>query len=298
MKFENRTMTLAAQLFRETPELRAAAKRTPLFDQVTTRGRRLSLDGRDYYLLEGDLLYDEDELQLYVLQEAPGAGGAPMGATATQPLPSSPALVGISNGQRLVRWAPGQILSYAVLRTSFPDEQQYALARDSVQAAAQAWEGVCGVEFEHREALDAHEDPSDSPHEIDPDLVFTVRHIDAGGQFIASAFFPTYPPARRRVLIDPSFFAPDLGFDPVGVLRHELGHVLGFRHEHIRSGAPAACPGEDTFDAVDLTAYDPQSVMHYFCGGVGSRDLKITELDRQGAQTLYGPPVRQLTFVA
>jgi hypothetical protein len=30
------------------------------------------------------------------------------------------------------------------------------------------------------------------------------------------------------VLIDPSFFADDLLFDRVGVLRHELGHTLAF----------------------------------------------------------------------
>ena len=75
--------------------------------------------------------------------------------------------------------------------------------------------------------------PNIMPSDIDPELVFTVRHVDAGGQFIAAAFFPTYPPLRRRVLIDPSYFADDLSFDRVGVLRHELGHVLGFRHEHI-----------------------------------------------------------------
>jgi hypothetical protein len=37
--------------------------------------------------------------------------------------------------------------------------------------------------------------------------------------------------------------------------------------------------------------------MHYFCGGVGSRDLKITDLDRQGAQKLYGPPLSSLQLV-
>ena len=157
--------------------------------------------------------------------------------------------------------------------------------------------GTCGVDFEYAGEHDGHATPSDSPATIDPDLVFTVRYVDAGGQFIAAAFFPTYPPARRRVLIDPSYYAPDLRFDPVGVLRHELGHVLGFRHEHIRSGAPAVCPDEGTEDLVELTAYDPQSVMHYFCGGVGSSELRITEVDREGAQKLYGPPLAAMLFV-
>ena len=81
------------------------------------------------------------------------------------------------------------------------------------------------------------------------------------------------------------------------MLRHELGHTLGFRHEHIRSEAPPACPDEPTYDTLDLTAYDPQSVMHYFCGQVGSRELAITDLDRLGAQKVYGPSLSSMMLV-
>jgi len=81
------------------------------------------------------------------------------------------------------------------------------------------------------------------------------------------------------------------------VLRHELGHVLGWRHEQIRSEAPAICPDEDTANTVDLTQYDPQSVMHYFCGGVGSRDLAITDVDKIGSQKVYGLPFDSFNYV-
>ncbi|UTW61819.1 hypothetical protein KFE98_17670 [bacterium SCSIO 12741] len=80
-------------------------------------------------------------------------------------------------------------------------------------------------------------------------------------------------------------------------MRHELGHVLGFRHEHIRSGAPAKCPNENTSGTINLTQYDPRSVMHYFCGQVGSKDLSFTDVDVRGAQKVYGPPLQQLTLV-
>jgi hypothetical protein len=292
-----RTTTLAGEIFSKTPQLKETAQQTHAYEALSARKRDVNVDGATYAVLEGDLLYDDDELSLYALQQASREEGGVISPMAQTPLEPAPALVGISAGSRIIRWAPGKVLGYAVNRDSFPSRQHYDAVREAMASAAEAWEGTCGIAFNHFSQHDQHSDPATTPSEIDPSLVFVVRYIDAGGQFIAAAFFPTYPPKRRRVLIDPSYFADDLGFDPVGVLRHELGHVLGFRHEHIRSGAPALCPQEQTTDVVDLTAYDPQSVMHYFCGGVGSRDLKITDLDRQGAQKLYGPPLSSLQLV-
>lgn len=298
MFVQHRTMTLAAEIFTETPELRETAHRSETFKRLQERTRRFTLDaGTTYAVIEGDLLLDDDELHLYALQQAQRLDSALVSPITAAVLEPSPALVGISAGNRIVRWAPGRVLAYAVIRASFPSQAQYETVRDNIAAAAKAWEGTCGIEFNYAAEHDEHPDPAAAPPTIGPMLVFTVRHVDAGGQFIAAAFFPTYPPSRRRVLIDPSYFAGELSFDPTGVLRHELGHVLGFRHEHIRSGAPAVCPEEDPSGTIDLTAYDPQSVMHYFCGGVGSRDLRITDVDREGAQKLYGPPAKSLMLV-
>ena len=105
---------------------------------------------------------------------------------------------------------------------------------------------VCGVQFEYRPQLD-------DPAGRNGAALFSVAYVDARGRFIAAAFFPDQPKERRVIVIDPSFFKPGLGFNKVGVLRHELGHVLGFRHEHIRSGAPPGCPGESLFDTIELT---------------------------------------------
>jgi hypothetical protein len=290
MNEQTRSETLAAEILSETPGLRETAQRTESFSRLQQSSRRVTVEGeQDYYVLEGDLLYDEDEFLLYSLQQAQRRDGALVSVDTAAVIEPPPALIGIAMGKRIIRWAPDLVLRYSVLAASFPEHKQYQAVCEQMQAAAQAWEGTCGIDFEYVPAHDEHPDPATPANQIDPSLVFTVRYIDAGGQFIAAAFFPTYPPARRRVLIDPSYFSADLTFDPVGVLRHELGHVLGFRHEHIRSGAPPVCPDEDTIDTVDLTAYDPKSVMHYFCGGVGSRELRITDLDREGAQKLYGP---------
>jgi hypothetical protein len=37
--------------------------------------------------------------------------------------------------------------------------------------------------------------------------------------------------------------------------------------------------------------------MHYYCGGVGSAELGLSELDKLGAQKFYGPPLDQFFYV-
>ncbi len=294
-----RLTTLAAETFRSSPALRRTAKRSSRAAQLRKSARTVKDDaGRTFFLVEGDLLYDEDELELYALQQEARSQAIAVGLTPTPTtIDGSSALVAAAPGGKIVRWKPGLVLRYAVLRKSFLNKKHYDVVRAGMAEAAAAWEETCGVDFEHASDHDDHPDPTTSPDEIADDLIFTVRHLDQGGAFIALAFFPSQPPARRRVFIGSSYFSRDLRFDRVGVLRHELGHVLGFRHEHIRSGAPPACPDEPGYDRVDLTEYDPQSVMHYFCGGVGSPMLEITELDRIGAQKVYGPPFSSLMLV-
>jgi hypothetical protein len=253
--------------------------------ELKTRLPTFELDGKLMYVAEGDLLLEEEQLADYVPHaanvEPPNLDAGPGGE----------GLVGILQNGRPVRWRPGFVITYCVLRATFRDESQYATVRTNMLAATRDWEETCGVSFHHVAELDGS---TSRPAEV----VFPVRLNLSGGDFIAAAFFPNDPVGRRQILINPSYFSPSLGFNPVGVLRHELGHVLGFRHEHIRSGAPPACPREETSQTIDLTAYDPRSVMHYFCGGVGSPELEITEVDVQGSQRVYGMPLSRFRLVA
>jgi hypothetical protein len=264
-----------------------------LFDRLHHMAKRIDVDGETYWRVEGDTLLDEDQLRLYAQQREALRAAQVALQDAGLPLVATAELVGMTVGDRIVRWAPSVELSYCVLGKTFTigGDAGYRLVVESLAHATADWENTCGVKFAYRSELDN----SDS---LKPEgALFVVREFDAKGQFIAAAFFPNDPINRRRVLIDPSFYSPTLRFDKIGVLRHELGHVLGFRHEAIRPEAPPGCPDEDTYGTIYLGDYDPRSVMHYFCGGVGSEALAITEVDRAGSQRVYGPPLANFQFV-
>lgn len=71
-----------------------------------------------------------------------------------------------------------------------------------------------------------------------------------------------------------------------GVLRHELGHVLGLRHEHIRYPG-TSCTENTHWRAV--TQDDSNSMMHYrHClGSTSYGDLVMTATDAAGLRQLY-----------
>lgn len=279
--------TLSAQLLERNSNLKSEIEKLDTYSKLKSQLKKITIDENEFYIAEGDLLLDEDELlihaqELDVKERVFKLSHYPSSS-------SNDKLLGIVNNGKLVRWAPGFILTYCVLKSTFQNEKHYKIVRKNMLAATKDWEETCGIQFKHISALD-------KSNSIKPEgVVFTVRGIQANGAFIASAFFPTYPKNRRKIRIDPSYFKTS--FNKIGVLRHELGHVLGLRHEHIKNGAPADCLDESQENTKSLSKYDPKSVMHYFCGGVGSKQLSISQLDIKGSQKLYGPPLSDFDFV-
>jgi hypothetical protein len=275
--------TFAQALFFDNPSLRDEARSTPSLPLLTSELRSVTLDGTTYYVAEGDLLLDADELAVYALKRDKPERALDLGEGFILDEPRR--LIGILENGQFLRWPDGTVLTYCVPRENFSSgaDKEYAAIVENMRLATQDWMSTCNIRFEHKKEAD-EKGASRSG------LKFTVKLVDANGAFYAAAFFPNSPPARHHVNIDLSYFG-NHSYDRVGILRHELGHVLGFRHEHIVSGAPAECPKEPLTGTKSLIdKYDPKSVMHYFCGGVGSRDLKITQLDVAGSQKLYGPP--------
>src|SRR6266478_755073 len=239
-------------------------------DKLTAYMNSLPKDG-DYFVVEGDLLLTEQELRSYLVTNAQGEKPAAV---------SPELLVNTHNGDRdYYRYLAKRNLSYAVDRKTFT-AQEYTLVLKNMGQAGKAWESACAdcqIHFTH--VPQADDDPQ--PEKVN----FIVRKHDSKGEYIAASFFPHDDASRRNLNIDPAYFTTRA--DKVGVLRHEMGHILGYRHEHIRG--ISGCYFEDNFWQ-PLTPYDPKSVMHYFCGGGGSLQLELTALDRSGHRALYGGP--------
>jgi hypothetical protein len=161
---------------------------------------------------------------------------------------------------------------------------RYELVKKEMERATLAWQNSGNVRFHHIEKYDVNCD------ENQKGVVFDVRPVHVNGNYLARAFFPRYPRDQSNVLIDESSFklAPAGKLQLVGILRHELGHVLGFRHEHTRPSS-GACFEDKNWKP--LSDYDAFSVMHYpQCNGLGDWSLNLTSMDKEGTSFFYGSP--------
>ena len=226
--------------------------------------------GVTYYIVEGDIPLLEEEVEQYLngLVEVPLSGER-----------NPELIVNLVDGERDF-WSEGnRHLTYAIDRASFNSVEEYFDVMQRMHEATSNWEEACpecGVDFQHLVEFDVS--PSHDK------VLFIVRMVSLSGTIIAKAFFPSYANHRYYLDVGSAFFTTN--FDQTGILEHELGHVLGYRHEHIQD-----IPGcrSELGNWEPLTEYDPQSVMHYFCGGGGSLDLEITETDIEGHKELYAP---------
>ena len=150
---------------------------------------------------------------------------------------------------------------------------------NALNVATKDWMAAGGVKYIY---MPQHDNKCDQKN---TSVVFDVRPI-ANQPYIARAFFPNQPRVSRNILIDTS----SLKYNDValaGFLRHELGHTLGFRHEHISKEANGSCPEDGPF--TPLTSYDPYSVMHYpQCGGKNViTNMILSSLDVVGVREVY-----------
>ncbi len=225
----------------------------PSWEEYKAGAARVSEDGNPYFLIGGDLVVKEekrlreayDEYIAVLRAEASGLSSVEQHSTVMLK----------PNGQDDI-WSSSQRLNltYCVDNAWGSSKQRVV---DEMAAATGAWEAVANVDFLYVPAQDGNCGSSPSG------VLFSVRKQSSGG---GCAFFPQDGVSCEgtRVLTYSLNNVP--GGPPVtttGILRHELGHILGLRHEHIRSGFSCNGGFEPTNNARNVTAYDSASVMHY-----------------------------------
>ena len=215
------------------------------------------------YIVDGDLAFDEAGLRGYydawfAAAGVPPENLAPMGATNSWPFPDS------------------FFLSYCI-GTDFGDN--LAAVETAMQAAASSWSDRVGVQYTYVPEENA------SCNADNPNVTFDVRPVTGAG-YAAVSFFPDAPRSARSLLVN----TPAVGAGGVAleaILRHQLGHALGFQHEHL--WLDPACTSEDSGLAVQIANYDIDSVMHLpTCRPSEQGGTMQTERDFAGATTIYG----------
>lgn len=198
----------------------------------------------------------------------------------------SNALIIAEEGGADIRWTDGQKrnITYCV-SDLFGARKPQVLA--AIRAATtNGWETAADIKFVYKADQDANCNANNAS------VVFDVSPIE-GAPYLARAFFPNMTRLERNVLIDNSSFDPLAanGLSLGNILTHEIGHVLGFRHEHIArpGGALAGCAEPADYRAIG--PYDVSSTMHYpQCGSPGNT-LALSAQDKQNAAAIYGAPV-------
>jgi hypothetical protein len=236
----------------------------------------------DYVVMQGDLLLTRTEAVELIKQSCLGARDKPRKARQATELNFAVS----ANGAAEIWARSRRELSYAVDRASFPSDSAYQRVVGLMSTATRDWVTACaecGFSFNHRQALDSGTARIANGVPGAGEVTFVVRYLPAETEFIAAAFFPNDPVYKRKLYIAPSFFTSK--FAPAGVLRHELGHVIGYRHEHL---GVVGCPPEDTRVWRSVAGYTPNSVMHYLCGKGGTRTLDIVAADKSQHRMHYG----------
>ncbi|KAF4986271.1 hypothetical protein FGRMN_10913 [Fusarium graminum] len=142
------------------------------------------------------------------------------------------------------RREPGSVVKWSTWRQGFSSQEDAQYAAQQLTFAAQAWNDAdVGVPLEYvPEAKDA---------------TFVLVHGGEDGKRLASAFFPNKKDLDYMYVYSYTF-STEWRSSMWTVFTHELGHVLGLRHEFAISDAYDEGPG-----GIQITAPDELSVMNY-----------------------------------
>ncbi|GJC90381.1 hypothetical protein ColLi_13219 [Colletotrichum liriopes] len=148
------------------------------------------------------------------------------------------------------RWVPNSTLKWVVLREGFKTSQDADYAATHLNIACQKWNDLdVGVKFEWIK------NPADA--------TFALWHGGSQGDVLASAFFPNANDLSMVLVYNAAFSMPKWKANLWKVFTHELGHVLGLRHEFALDTNPETGKVKEAMKAEQLGPRNNNSVMTY-----------------------------------
>jgi hypothetical protein len=169
---------------------------------------------------------------------------------------------------RLCLWETGSKLNWIARQDGYPTPEDALFAARALNKACEAWNKALGgrLEFVYTDVF--------------YDACFQLRYGDDMGDVLARAFFPDdYKKTLNDLYVYERAFQPDQKGFMANTFAHELGHVLGLRHEHGLGGVVGCWtqgPPEDVDEGDDESGRilgsvlfgtrNPKSVMSYYQG--------------------------------
>jgi hypothetical protein len=145
-------------------------------------------------------------------------------------------------GNLLPRWKLGSTVTYSILKSSFPYDDWASFAQDALFEATNDWNSRdIGVKFGLVEQGES------------ATFALKYRHYGAGPKHFAESFLPDS--SHRIMYVYRSAFHRECRQSMANLFRHEIGHILGLRHED----AGRREPGNPS---VELDAGNIESIMN------------------------------------
>jgi len=178
-------------------------------------------------------------------------------------------------------------ISYCVPSYAFGKQRSRVVTM--INRAASAWEKAANVRFVHLTGQDS--DCTEYNENVKYNVVEGCTNAD-GSACDGNMSDPGAPRRNRQLqILAPAGWGDDYFLN---LLIHELGHGLGFAHEHTRIEG-SNCEENDPYR--ELTPYDNKSVMHYDnCPYFDSSNayVGLSQWDFEGAQAVYEAPTNVL----